>query len=133
MYSGSEFIFHIHSSFIDLNHNDAIEVIVMEKSEILAYSVLFVGVGLLVFTFFNAYLFLGEKIRFLSTNLIEAFGESIGPLIETCIRIMYLGIMGWIGSILTVRGIQLLTQFKHEAKASEIPKVPEQKERKKEG
>jgi len=123
----------------------------MEKSEILTYSVLFVGVGLLVFTFFNAYLFLGEKIRFLSTSLIEAFGEAIGPLIETCIRIMYLGIMGWIGSILTVRGIQLLTQFKHEAKApeekylstitptiemAEVPKIPkksEQKERKKEG
>ncbi len=104
----------------------------MEKSEILRYSVLFVGVGLLVFTFINAYVFLGEKIRFLSTNLIEAFGETIGPLIETSIRIMYLGIMGWIGSILTVRGIQLLTQLKHEAKASE-EKLPEQKERKKEG
>jgi len=123
----------------------------MEKSEILTYSVLFVGVGLLVFTFFNAYLFLGEEIRFLSTNLVEVFGEAIGPLIETCIRIMYLGIMGWIGSILTVRGIQLLTQLKHEPKAPEEkylstitptiemtevpkkPKMPEQKERKKEG
>jgi len=104
----------------------------MEKSEILRYSVLFVGVGLLVFTFINAYMFLGEKIGFLSANLIEAFGEAIGPLIETSIRIMYLGIMGWIGSILTVRGIQLLTQLKHEAKTSE-EKPPEQKERKKEG
>jgi len=122
----------------------------MEKSEILAYVVLFIGVGLLVFTFFNAFLFLGEKIHLLSTDLIEAFGEVIGPLIETCIRIMYLGIMGWIGSIMTIRGIQLLTQLKHEAKAQEerssttttnievtkapeIPKLPEQKERKKEG
>lgn len=123
----------------------------MEKSEILAYSVLFVGVGLLVFTFLNAYLFLGDKIGLLSTNLVEAFGEAIGPLIETCIRIMYLGIMGWIGSILTIRGIQLQTQFKREAKAQEekspsittptieiaetsgIPKLPEQRDRKKEG
>lgn len=127
----------------------------MEKSEILTYSVLFVGVGLLVFTFFNAFLFLGEKIHLLSTNLVEAFGESIGPLIEACIRIMYLGIMGWIGSILTVRGIQLLTQLKHKAKApeekylsittptietAEVPEITEktlkpqeQKERKKEG
>ena len=123
----------------------------MEKSEILTYSVLFVGVGLLVFTFFSAYLFLGEEIRLLSTDLIEAFGEAIGPLIETCIRIMYLGIMGWIGSILTIRGIQLVTQFKREAKAPEekyisittptvevaevpeVSKLPEQKGRKKEG
>jgi len=126
----------------------------MEKSEILTYSVLSVGVGLLVFTFFNAYLFLGEKISFLSTNLVEAFGEAIGPLIETCIRIMYLGIMGWIGSLLTARGIQLITQLKREAKAPEekclpittptievvevpettekTPKSQEQKERKKE-
>jgi len=124
---------------------------IMEKSEILTYSVLFTGVSLLVFTFFNAYLFLGEKIRFLSTNLIEAFGEAIGPLIETCVRIMYLGIMGWIGSILTIRGIQLVTKFKQEAKTPEekyisvttpaievaevpeISKLPKQKERKKEG
>jgi len=124
----------------------------MEKSEILTYSVLFVGVGLLVFTFFNAFLFLGEKLHLLSTDLIEAFGEVIGPLIETCIRIMYLGIMGWIGSILTIRGIQLITQLKREAKRAqeekylsittptievaevpEISKLPEQKERKKEG
>jgi hypothetical protein len=123
----------------------------MEKSEILAYVVLFIGVGLLVFTFFNAFVFLGEKMHLLSTDLVEAFGEVIGPLIETCIRIMYLGIMGWIGSIMTIRGVQLITQFKHEtkaqedkhsstatpntetAKAPEIPKLPEQKERKKEG
>jgi hypothetical protein len=86
---------------------------------------------------------------------MEAFGEAIGPLIETCIRIMYLGIMGWIGSILTVRGIQLVTQLKHEAKIAEkclslttptisetapLPEITEktsksqeQKERKKEG
>lgn len=123
----------------------------MEKSEILTYAVLFIGVGLLVFTFFNAYLFLGEKLQLLSTNLMDAFGEAIGPLIETCIRIMYLGIMGWIGSLLTIRGVQLLTQLKREAKAPEekhlstiaptteitktpeIPKLPEEKERKKEG
>jgi len=127
----------------------------MEKSEILTYAVLFIGVGLLVFTFLNACLFLGERIRFLSTNLIEAFGEAIGPLIETCIRLMYLGIMGWIGSILTVRGIQLLTQLKREAKkpeekylsiAAKVPEIAEvpditektpksqkQEERKKEG
>jgi len=78
----------------------------MEESEILSYSVLFIGVGLLVFTFFNVFMH--------ATDLIEAFGKAIGPLIEAC---MYLGIMGWIGSILTIRGIKLLTQLKHKAKA----------------
>jgi len=36
-----------------------------------------------------------------------------------CIRILYLGIMGWIGSILTIRGIQLL---KMERQAPSEPK-----------
>lgn len=91
----------------------------LEKSEILGYSVILIGIGLLVFTFVNAYLFLGEKLSILSTNLIEAFGEILGPLIETSIRVMYLGIMGWIGSIITMRGIQILTQTRREAKQRE--------------
>lgn len=85
----------------------------ISKSEVLAYVVLFVGVGLLVFTFFNAYLFLVGALEIPSpSDLEEAFGKVLAPLIETCIRIMYLGVMGWIGSILTVRGIQFRTQLK---------------------
>ena len=91
----------------------------LEKSEILGYTVILIGIGLLVFTFVNAYLFLGEKLSILSTNLVEAFGEILGPLIETSIRVMYLGIMGWIGSIITMRGIQILTQTRQEAKQRE--------------
>lgn len=85
----------------------------ISKSEILAYVVLFLGVGLLVFTFFNAYLFLVGALVIPSLgDFEEAFGDVLAPLIETCIRIMYLGIMGWIGSILTVRGIQFRTQLR---------------------
>ena len=91
----------------------------LEKSEILGYTVILIGIGLLVFTFVNAYLFLGEKLSILSTNLVEAFGEILGPLIETSIRVMYLGIMGWIGSIITMRGIQILTQTRQEVKQRE--------------
>ena len=85
----------------------------VDKNEILAYVILFIGVGLLVFTFVSAYSLLAgfgtiDPIQ----GLVEQFGEVLAPLIETCIRIMYLGIMGWIGSILTVRGIQFLTQTK---------------------
>lgn len=87
----------------------------ISKSEILAYVVLFLGVGLLVFTFFNAYMFLVGGLEIPSLGDIERLEQLFGvfaPLIETCIRIMYLGIMGWIGSILTVRGIQFRTQLK---------------------
>ena len=84
----------------------------ISKSEILAYVILFLGVGLLVFTFFNAYLFLVGELEIPSLEDIEQLFGVFAPLIETCIRIMYLGIMGWIGSILTVRGIQFRTQLK---------------------
>ena len=73
--------------------------------------VLFVGVLLLVFTFFNAYVFLQEDFVIISTSgLVDLFGEALGPLIGTCIRVMYLAIMGWISSVLTIRGVQLLNK-----------------------
>jgi len=83
----------------------------LEKAEISGLIILFIGVALLIFTFLNAYWFLTRDIGLISTgDLVEAFGESLAPLIATCIRIMYLGIMGWIGSLLTLRGISLLKQ-----------------------
>ena len=83
----------------------------MEKAEISGLIILFIGVTLLIFTFLNAYWFLTRDTGLISTgDLVEAFGKSLAPLIATCIRIMYLGIMGWIGSLLTLRGISLLKQ-----------------------
>jgi hypothetical protein len=85
----------------------------VDTNEVLAYVVLFIGVGLLVFTFISAYSFLaGLAAIDPIPSLVEHFGEVLAPLIETCIRIMYLGIMGWIGSILTVRGIQFRMQLR---------------------
>ena len=90
----------------------------MEKAEISGLIILFIGVALLLFTFLNAYWFLTQDIGLISTgDLVEAFGESLAPLIATCIRIMYLGIMGWIGSLLTLRGISLLKQKESQVKA----------------
>ncbi|MEA2090691.1 MAG: hypothetical protein U9O89_08085 [Thermoproteota archaeon] len=81
----------------------------LEKIKISGIVVLAIGVGLLLFTFINAYLFLHEDLGIIATkDLVEAFGEALAPLIATCIRIMYLGVMGWIGSILTMRGITLI-------------------------
>ncbi len=79
------------------------------RVEISGIVVLFIGVILLIFAFFNAYVFLTGQLEILaSQDIVQAFGEALAPLITACIRILYLGIMGWIGSILTVRGIQLL-------------------------
>lgn len=84
----------------------------MEKGrvEITGFLVLFLGVGLLVFTFASAYQFLvGVTEIEASQDLMGLFGEALAPLIMYAIRALFLGIMGWIGSILTRRGVQTLT------------------------
>lgn len=95
-----------------------------DKAEISGYATLFIGVALLAFTFVSAYLFLSSNPTIPgSSDLVTVFGVALAPLIETCIRIMYLGVMGWIGSVLTIRGVQLITQLKHEAKPEIKPEV----------
>ena len=101
----------------------------MRKTEISGLIILFVGVALLIFTFLNAYWFLTQDIGLIATaDLTKAFGEALAPLIAACIRIMYLGIMGWIGSLLTLRGISLLKgepspQTKVEKKLQQKPMI----------
>jgi hypothetical protein len=89
----------------------------MKTSEAPGIAVLLIGIALLVTTFIDAYLFLEEDISILPVpNLIAAFGEALAPLIEASIRMLYLGVMGWIGSTITMRGITVLLQIKPETK-----------------
>jgi len=86
---------------------------VEDKAMIIAYIILFTGIGLLAFTFISAYIFLINNPSLTgSSDLVDVFGNSLAPLIGASIRIMYLGIMGWIGTGLTSRGVQLVTQLK---------------------
>jgi len=88
----------------------------MDKIELSGFIVLFVGVGLLAFTFFSAFAFLIGSFSILgSQSLVQAFGQALAPLMEAIIRILYLGIMGWIGSLLTIRGVQLIKKERTEA------------------
>ena len=98
----------------------------IDKPEISGLIVLFIGVGLLAFTFLNAFWLLSEDISILGTqDLVAAFGQALAPLVATCIHIMYLGIMGWIGSLLTLRGIPLLTHPKSTvAQPTPAPAIP---------
>jgi len=97
-----------------------------DKAQVSGYVTLFIGVALLAFTFVSAYIFLGNNPTIAgSPDLVTVFGTALAPLIETCIRIMYLGVMGWIGSVLTIRGVQLVTQLRREAKPEVKPIVPE--------
>jgi hypothetical protein len=85
-------------------------------------AVLMIGVALLIFTFISAYGFLTESLSIIaSEDLMQTFGAALAPLIATCIRIMYLGVMGWIGSLLTIRGITIV------AHAPKTQKIIQQK------
>ena len=96
-----------------------------DKTLISGYVTLFIGVALLAFTFVSAYLFLSNDPSITgSPDLVAVFGDALAPLILTCIRVMYLGVMGWIGSMLTIRGVQLVTQLKREAKPEIKPIAP---------
>ena len=80
-----------------------------DKIALSGVTVLIIGVALLVFTFISAYGFLTESLSIIaSEDLMQTFGAALAPLIATCIRIMYLGVMGWISSLLTIRGITII-------------------------
>jgi hypothetical protein len=88
-----------------------------DKAMIIAFVTLFTGIGLLAFTFISAYIYLINNPSITgSSDLVDVFGASLAPLIGASIRIMYLGVMGWIGSGLTTRGVQLITQLKRLAR-----------------
>jgi outer membrane biosynthesis protein TonB len=83
-----------------------------DKVALSGITVLLIGVALLLFTFVSAYGFLTQGLSIIaSEDLVRTFGEALAPLIATCIRIMYLGIMGWIGSLLTIRGITIIAHL----------------------
>jgi hypothetical protein len=90
-----------------------------DKIALSGITVLLIGVALLVFTFVSAYGFLTQALSIVaSADLVQTFGEALAPLIATCIRIMYLGVMGWAGSLLTIRGVTII------AHAPSIPAAP---------
>lgn len=100
----------------------------LNNVEVSGLVVLFIGVILLGFTFVSAYGFLAGKLSILaSADLVEVFGRAMAPLIEAVIHILYLGVMGWIGSILTIRAVQLLKQEKA-AVSSPQPQPPTSKQ-----
>jgi hypothetical protein len=102
----------------------------IEKPELVAYILIVVGVVLLILTFAMACLLL-MSIASISTgeNLSEALGTILGPIAEAVVRVMFLGIMGWTGSIATMRGIQLYKESKSAAQPKTEEKKPEKSEK----
>jgi len=94
-----------------------------DKIALSGVTVLMIGVALLIFTFISAYGFLTQNLSIIaSEDLVQTFGEALAPLIATCIRVMYLGVMGWIGSLLTIRGVTII------AHSPKLPKSISQKQ-----
>ena len=91
----------------------------LDSIKVSGFIILFIGVGVLLFTVFNAYLLMVGvlDIEWGSEDLMRLFGEALAPLIVYAIKALYLGIMGWVGSILTRRGVQTLTFKREETKA----------------
>jgi hypothetical protein len=80
-----------------------------DKIALSGITVLMIGVALLIFTFISAYGFLTQSLTIIaSEDLVQTFGEALAPLIASCIRIMYLGVMGWTGSLITIRGVTII-------------------------
>jgi hypothetical protein len=78
-------------------------------SESSGITILLVGVALLSVTFLIACIHLQEGITVLPVpSLMASFGEASSPLIEAAIRVLYLGLMGWIASTVTAKGINVL-------------------------
>jgi hypothetical protein len=101
----------------------------MDNVKISGFTVLFIGVAVLLFTFACAYQFLIGVVNITaSEDLMNLFGEVLAPLIMYAIRALFLGVMGWIGSILTRRGVQTITSAPKEGKTETTTKTKETKE-----
>jgi Na+/serine symporter len=85
----------------------------MKSSEASGIAILLVGIALLLTTFIIACIHLHGDIKVLPVpSLMASFGEALSPLVEAAIRILYLGLMGWIASTVTAKGITVLLQAK---------------------
>jgi len=93
-----------------------------DKIAVSGITVLMIGVALLVFTFISAFGFLTQNLSVIaSEDLVATFGAALAPLITTCIHVMYLGVMGWVGSLLTIRGVTIIAHAPQPQPAMIVP------------
>jgi hypothetical protein len=81
----------------------------IDKNELIGIIILSLGLVFLILTFYMAFLFLIQELTIITQpDLVKSLGKILGPIAEAIIRIMFLAIMGWIGSLTTLRGMQFL-------------------------
>jgi len=74
----------------------------MKLTGMLALVAAIVGLGLLLFTFAEAY---QVFLSYGSLTSTSDLSSSMGTLLYAAIQALFLGIMGWVGSLLMLRGI----------------------------
>ncbi len=100
----------------------------IERTELVAYLLIGIGAVLLMLTFVMAFILLTSELNLQGGgNLSESIGNILGPIVEALIKIMYLGIMGWVGSVATIRGIQLLKETRQTQAV--LPSTPEKEKK----
>lgn len=96
----------------------------MDRNEIVGLVILTMGLVFLILTFYMAFLFLVEELNIIThPDLVKSLGEILGPITEAIIRIMFLGVMGWIGSLITIRGMQFL-RIKEQPQIKQVSQPP---------
>jgi len=95
----------------------------VQLAKVSGVALMFIGLGLLIFTFWMAYILLTEALRivpwvFGEETITEMFGRVMGPIVRVTVSAVFLGIMGWVGSILVGKGVDA---FK---KAPVVKKAP---------
>ena len=74
----------------------------MKTNSTLGLASAVVGLVLLLFTFYMGYdVFAGYRASVPSSDL----ATSMGTLLYAAIQVLFLGVMGWVGSLLMLRGI----------------------------
>ena len=101
---------------------------IKNPSWIVGAVVLAIGILLLVFTFITAYnLALTNFTVGETDDLIKIFGVAFTPLINACIHMIYLGVMGWLGALITTRGVKLMIEAPKPQEATATTEKPEEK------
>jgi hypothetical protein len=88
-------------------------VLRIKCSETSGITILLIGTALLLTTFAIASIHLQGDINVLPVpSLLSFFGEAFSPLIEATLRVLYLGMMGWIATIVTTKGLNVILHAK---------------------
>lgn len=77
----------------------------MRTTRLLGLSSTLVGIALLLFTFATGFLVF---LSYWSATASNDLSTSMGMLLLAAMQALFLGIMGWVGSILVLRGIDFI-------------------------